>query len=168
MLTPFGATLNPTDNYHAEWLIGVDDWIQENLQTLMIQDGFNPGFNMDFTNTFISGHSSGAHVIVNYLRLGCFNIKGLILLSPVDGVDPFGFINEYCITPGEKLNFETPTLVLIAGLDSVPGDIQTSLSSNTKTILGLLFQELILVYLHVFLQNWVTCDFGTLLMVEHG
>ena len=43
------------------------------------------------------------------------------MISPVDGVDPYGFIREYCITPGEKLNFETPTLIISAGLDGVPG-----------------------------------------------
>ncbi len=43
------------------------------------------------------------------------------MISPVDGVDPFGLIDDFCITPGEKLEFELPTLVLSAGLDSVPG-----------------------------------------------
>ena len=43
------------------------------------------------------------------------------MISPVDGVDPYGFIREYCITPDEKLNFETPTLIISAGLDGIPG-----------------------------------------------
>ena len=83
-----------------------------------------------------------SHVLVNYVRLGCFNVKGLMLLSPVDGVDPFGFIDEYCITPGEKLNFETPTLILTTGLDSVPGKISKQLLSEytiAKIILNCYF-----------------------------
>ena len=52
---------------------------------------------------------------------GCDNINGLILLSPVDGLDPYGFLDYYCIVPGEKLNFETPTLLISAGYDNVPG-----------------------------------------------
>ena len=67
------------------------------------------------------GHSSGNHVSVNYLRLGCHNIKGMVLISPVDGVDPFGFVEDFCIEPGKKLPFSTPTLVITAGFDSVPG-----------------------------------------------
>ena len=58
------------------------------------------------------GHSSGAHITTNYMKLGCHNIKGMILISPVDGVDPFGLIEDFCITPGEKLPFTTPTLII--------------------------------------------------------
>ena len=63
------------------------------------------------------GHSSGAHITTNYMKLGCHNIKGMILISPVDGVDPFGLIEDFCITPGEKLPFTTPTLIITAGRD---------------------------------------------------
>lgn len=44
-----------------------------------------------------------------------------MLLDPVDGADPMGMIPEYCITPGEPLNFALPTLHLAAGFDPVPG-----------------------------------------------
>ena len=53
--------------------------------------------------------------------MGCHNVKGMSMLSPVDGVDPYGIVQEYCITPGEKLNFEVPTLVMTSGLDGIPG-----------------------------------------------
>ena len=33
------------------------------------------------------------------------HIQSLTLLSPVDGLDPFGLVPIYCITPGEMLNF---------------------------------------------------------------
>ena len=45
----------------------------------------------------------------------------MILLSPVDGVDEVGMIDDFCTTPGEKLNFDLPTLIIPAGLDGVPG-----------------------------------------------
>ena len=82
---------------------------------------YTPGFEIDFSTEFLMGHSSGAHITTNYMKLGCHNIKGMILISPVDGVDPFGLIEDFCITPGEKLPFTTPTLIITAGFDSVNG-----------------------------------------------
>ena len=82
---------------------------------------YTPGFEIDFSTEFVMGHSSGAHITTNYMKLGCHNIKGMILISPVDGVDPFGLIEDFCITPGEKLPFTTPTLIITAGFDSVNG-----------------------------------------------
>ena len=64
--------------------------------------------------------------------MGCENINGLILFSPVDGLDPFGFLDYYCITPGEKLNFETPTLIVSVGYDNTPG----SALKNLKQVLA--------------------------------
>merc|ERR1719360_286485 len=55
------------------------------------------------------------------MKLGCHNIKGMVLVSPVDGVDPFGLLDDFCITPGEMLPFDVPTLVISAGYDSTPG-----------------------------------------------
>ena len=78
---------------------------------------YTPGFEIDFSTEFVMGHSSGAHITTNYMKLGCHNIKGMILISPVDGVDPFGLIEDFCITPGEKLPFTTPTLIITAGRD---------------------------------------------------
>ncbi len=40
----------------------------------------------------------------------CGYAKGTILLSPVDGFDPFGLIPIYAITPGEYLNVALPSL----------------------------------------------------------
>merc|ERR1712210_116240 len=66
-------------------------------------------------------HSSGGHVAVEFLKKGCSDVKSLTLLSPVDGLDPFGLVPIYCITPGEMLNFRTPTLIVAGGLDTIPG-----------------------------------------------
>jgi hypothetical protein len=35
----------------------------------------------------------------------------------VDGVDPFGLIKEYVITPGKLLPYATPVLVIASELD---------------------------------------------------
>eukprot|EP00662_Eupelagonemidae_sp_cell21_P032540 gene32540-13712_t len=34
------------------------------------------------------------------------------MMDPVDGYDPYGIVNNYCITPGQKLNFSLPALHL--------------------------------------------------------
>ena len=69
------------------------------------------------------GHSSGAHIVTQYLKDGCRDVKGQILMSPVDGLDPLGIVENYVITPGVPLNFDTPTLIMPTGLDNVPGKI---------------------------------------------
>lgn len=100
---------------------------------------------MNFSFEFIMAHSMGGHVICEYMKAGCGNVEGsnqgyislllyfticfrligMILLSPVDGVDEIGMIDNFCTTPGEKLNFDLPTLIMPAGLDGVPGkDVQ--------------------------------------------
>lgn len=76
---------------------------------------------MDFDTEYIMGHSSGNHIAMNYLIEGCGKFMGAILMSPVDGTDPWGINPEYCIHPGYYLNFELPTLILAAGLDPVSG-----------------------------------------------
>ena len=44
--------------------------------------------------------------IVAVMMLMMFDpLQSLTLLSPVDGLDPFGLVPIYCITPGEMLNF---------------------------------------------------------------
>ena len=42
-------------------------------------------------------------IMVMTMKLNRF--QSLTLLSPVDGLDPFGLVPIYCITPGEMLNF---------------------------------------------------------------
>ena len=76
---------------------------------------------LDFETQYFIGHSSGNHILVNHLIGKCGNVKGAILMSPVDGADPFGVQDEFCITPGEFVNFETPILVMPTGLDAVSG-----------------------------------------------
>ena len=137
VLCPFALITTPIFEYKAEWLVQVDQWAQANLLNKLIQDGLNPELQLDFQTTFLMGHSSGNHISINYLKLGCHNVKGVVLISPVDGVDPFGFIDDYCITPGEKLPFETPTLVISTGLDAVPGKEKLLCHLCTASVLKL-------------------------------
>lgn len=63
------------------------------------------------------GHSAAGHVTTEYLYQTCGTVKLHILLSPVDGVDPFGIKKDYIITPGKFLPYATPVLVLATELD---------------------------------------------------
>ena len=56
------------------------------------------------------GHSSGGHIEVEFLKHYCDLVKGQILFSPVDGVDPFGLIDEYTITPGQVSTVQYSTV----------------------------------------------------------
>ncbi len=113
-----------SEEFDAHWLQNIINWCQLNLLDLLLTSGFNGGLNLDFINTILSGHSAGCHILCNYLKqLGCGTTKGVVMMSPVDGTDPFGLDPDpdFCTINGEKLNFETPTVILPVGLDSVPG-----------------------------------------------
>ena len=121
ILSPYKWIGYPGTEYKAEWMEKFESWAKENLLQKLLSDGFDSGLQLDFSTIFVMGHSSGNHITINYLKLGCHNVKGMVLLNPVDGVDPFGFVNDFCIVPGEKLPFSVPTLIMTAGYDSVPG-----------------------------------------------
>merc|ERR1712048_1157595 len=64
------------------------------------------------------GQSAGNHVVGQGLTNGCSLAKAQIMIDPVDGFDPFGLVHsEDLITPGEKLKYTTPTLLLDNELD---------------------------------------------------
>ena len=117
----------PENEYQAEWLLDVMNWCEQNLQQMLIDDGFNPGLNIDFTNYFLSGHSSGCHITCEFLKsTGCYATKGIIHISPVDGLEHLenGTVvyDTFCNPPsGEKINYDTPSLILSSGMDNVPG-----------------------------------------------
>ncbi|XP_042876466.1 chlorophyllase-1-like [Penaeus japonicus] len=97
-------------------------WVKEHLADKMVEQGVSEEVVVDFETLFGAGHSAGAHVLVALLKAeGCGDFKAMVLLDPVDGADPMGIIQEYCITPGELLNFGLPTLHLAAGFDGVAG-----------------------------------------------
>lgn len=67
----------------------------------------------------LMSHSASGHTTVSYLASNCGLIKSLILLDPVDGYDPFGFIKIFITNPPNQLPFAIPTLVVSTGLDNV-------------------------------------------------
>ena len=125
VLGPWALLYNPMDTYKAEWVDHVLHWAQLNFSNLDFRTsiGMNEDLVMDFTNIYFGAQSSGSHVAVQYIKQSqdCSLVKGMFLLSPVDGIDPFGMIQEYCIDPPNLLNFQTPTMIISGGLDSVPG-----------------------------------------------
>lgn len=99
---------NPANNYKAEWLFHVHEWVLEHMEDKLHGSGLDSGLQIDFDNIVMMGHSSGAHVVVEFLKHHCEMVRGQILFSPVDGVDPFGLINNFAITPGEvSVNIKT-------------------------------------------------------------
>lgn len=116
-----GAWALKPPEYSGLWLDDVITWVEDNLETKLYHAGFPAEFTIDKDNIFLAGHSAGNHVLVGNLKNHCGKVKGEILMSPVDGVDPFGLIDDYVITPGELLCYDTPTLVLTCGLDELPG-----------------------------------------------
>merc|ERR1719323_1906708 len=67
------------------------------------------------------GHSAGNHVVGQALVWDCSVAKAWVMIDPVDGVDPYRIISsEDLITPGKKLNFTIPALILDNGLDTRP------------------------------------------------
>jgi hypothetical protein len=87
------------------------DWLEANIPTMGLKASAN------FDQLVLSGHSAGNHVFCEFLKTDCGKAKAAIMMDPVDGYDPFGIVNNYCITPGEKLPFDTPALLLRTGLD---------------------------------------------------
>lgn len=125
VLGPWAIFYNPINTYKAEWVDHVLHWseLHFNNQDLKTSLGVHPDLIMDFNTLYLGAQSSGSHVAVEYLKQSqdCSSVKAMFLMSPVDGVDPYGLINDYCIHPPTLLNFQTPTMVIAGGLDSIPG-----------------------------------------------
>lgn len=73
-------------------------------------------------NPSLMAHSASGHAVVSYLNETCGRIKALILLDPVDGYDPFGFLKIYITNPPKQLPFVIPTLLIRTGFDNVPAN----------------------------------------------
>jgi hypothetical protein len=118
------ALLYSTDaTYRAEWVQPVVDWTVEHINSGSLSASLHPEMKVDATQLYLSAHSSGSHVAVEFIKQSrdCYYVKAMLLLSPVDGVDPFGLIDTFCINPPQPLHFRTPTLIIAGGLDGVPG-----------------------------------------------
>jgi len=72
----------------------------------------------DLDRVAVMGQSAGNHVVGQGLTDGCSLAKAQIMIDPVDGFDPFGMVHaQDLITPGEKLKYTMPTLLLDNELD---------------------------------------------------
>ena len=74
---------------------------------------------IDWEQTIVMGHSSGAQPVIAFYRLATDAVKGVILLDPVDG-DPFGK-TEKTIKPNETDDLSAPLLVSGTELCKQPG-----------------------------------------------
>ena len=74
----------------------------------------------------------------------------MVLMSPVDGADPFGILQHFVITPGEKVNFTIPTLQIVTGLDPSPGKyiLNTALHLPAFYFLYLAYRTRIYLYIN--------------------
>ena len=107
----------------------VMDWLNENIQTVF--NNRAPGVIVDMADRFmLMAHSAAGHVTTQYLNSTCGTVKLFIMLSPVDGLDPFGIKKDYIITPGKMLPFATPTLVLATELDGVSRKLEPACAPN--------------------------------------
>ena len=105
------------------------DWLGENIQTVF--NNRAPGVIVDMADRFmLMAHSAAGHVTTQYLNSTCGTVKLFIMLSPVDGLDPFGIKKDYIITPGKMLPFATPTLVLATELDGVSRKLEPACAPN--------------------------------------
>jgi len=105
-------------NYPAEarQFVKTMTWAKNNLKAEMVQKKLTASPDLD--RTTVMGQSSGNHIVGQALADSCGYAKAFVMIDPVDGVDPFGIIHtEDLITPGKKVNFSIPTLLLDNGLD---------------------------------------------------
>lgn len=102
------------------------NWTLENINELfenkktpeIIKNKVFPDINSN--GVTLMSHSASGHTAVSYLVDSCGLIKRNILLDPVDGYDPFGFIKIFVTNPPKQLPFTIPTLLIRTGLDPVP------------------------------------------------
>merc|ERR1712187_353866 len=80
----------------------------------------------DLDSTVVMAQSAGNHIVGQALADNCMYAKAFVMIDPVDGLDPFGMVHsEDLITPGKKLNFTVPALILDNGLDAKPSSAIT-------------------------------------------
>jgi len=78
----------------------------------------------DLEKVAVMGQSAGNHVVGQGLTDGCSVAKAMVMIDPVDGFDPFGIVHkEDLITPGEKLKFKIPSLLLDNELDPLGNNV---------------------------------------------
>lgn len=82
------------------WAIKPDDGVTRLFAEQKDVRGVTP--NLDQMG-FVS-HSSGAHPLGQYLNTTCGPLKYIIMMDPVDGIDPFGFVKDFITRKKKKFN----------------------------------------------------------------
>jgi len=99
--------------------LGVMEWAKSGNLTQALLDA-KIAASPDLDRLAVMGQSAGNHVVGQGLQDGCSLAKAQVMIDPVDGFDPFGMVHkEDLITPGEKLKYTIPTLLLDNELDPV-------------------------------------------------
>jgi len=99
--------------------LNVMEWVRVGNLTQALRDAKITA-SPDLERVAVMGQSAGNHVVGQGLEDGCSLAKAQVMIDPVDGFDPFGMVHkEDLITPGQKLTYETPTLLLDNELDPV-------------------------------------------------
>jgi hypothetical protein len=111
IVTMFSRPAPPEPKTDASLEAKALQWLEDALPSMGLKAAG------DFDKLVLAGHSAGNHVTCEFLKSDCGKAKAVVMMDPVDGYDPFGIINNYCITPGEKLPFDIPALLLRTGLD---------------------------------------------------
>jgi len=106
-------------NYPKEALRFMDvlTWAKAgSLKAEMVKKGLLASPDLD--RATVMAQSAGNHIVGQALADSCMYAKAFVMIDPVDGLDPFGVVtSENLITPGKKLNFSTPALIMDNGLD---------------------------------------------------
>ena len=74
-----------------DWIVKPDDGATRLFSEHKGVQGVKP--NMEHLG-FLT-HSAGAHPVGQYLNATCGSVKLLIMMNPVDGIDPFGKIQDF-------------------------------------------------------------------------
>lgn len=105
-------------NYQMEGLKVVEilQWAPTGLGALMTQHNLTAVPDV-LGRTAVMAQSAGNHIIGDALAADCSLVKAFVMIDPVDGVDPYGIVKDYFITPGKTIDFTIPGLLLNNGLD---------------------------------------------------
>ena len=113
------SSVNYTDL--AKHMDGVLDFVTSASSSGLasrISENLLPGARVNTSAILLGGHSAGNHVAVRRLvSFGCGPIAGVVMIDPVDGEDPYGFVKIYVIHPPAMVNFVVPALHIETGLD---------------------------------------------------
>jgi pimeloyl-ACP methyl ester carboxylesterase len=108
----------PTEHL-AKYMRENVEWVSKDLNSLL--DSKKLLARVDVNSISLMGHSAGCKIITKVFEDGCGSLSALLLINPVDGLDPWGLVPSYVIHDGKKVNFTTPTLVMASGLGANSG-----------------------------------------------